>query len=178
MTPQQYQNLYANMQVQPSKVAQVKLIAERIRKGQPQYQSVMAATGVPWYVVGVIHMMECSLRFDRHLHNGDPLTARTTHVPAGRPLVGEPPFTWADSAIDALKLRRMDKVANWDIPTILLQLEGYNGLGYQHHGINTPYLWSFTNQYTAGKFIADGHFDERTVSGQCGAAPLLRELLS
>jgi len=38
--------------------------------------------------------------FKLHLHNGDPLTARTVNVPKGRPKTGQPPFAWGISAKD------------------------------------------------------------------------------
>ena len=63
-----------------------------------------AGTPIPWYVIGFIHKMESDMNFGTHLHNGDPLTARTVHVPTGRPVNGNPPFTWEDSAADALQL--------------------------------------------------------------------------
>jgi len=34
--------------------------------------------------------MECGLDFTRHLHNGDPLIARTVRAPAGRLVDGRP----------------------------------------------------------------------------------------
>jgi lysozyme family protein len=74
----------------------------RVAGGHARYQAVAQATGVPWWVIGIIHSMEAGLRFDRHLHNGDPLTAHTVRVPAGRPEVGQPPFAWEASAEDAL----------------------------------------------------------------------------
>ena len=67
-----------------------------------RYASVSAQTGVPWWVIGLIHMMEAGQSFRCHLHNGDPLTARTVQVPAGRPKTGQPPFIWEESAADAL----------------------------------------------------------------------------
>src|SRR5690349_17054127 len=69
-------------------------IIQRIANNQSRYQSVADSTRVPWYVIGVIHSMEAGLSFKCHLHNGDPLNARTIHVPAGRPAAGDPPFTW------------------------------------------------------------------------------------
>ena len=69
---------------------------------KPRYDQVANATGVPWYVIGIIHEMEGGLNFTTHLHNGDPLTRRTVQVPAGRPPTGMPPFQWEESAIDAL----------------------------------------------------------------------------
>ena len=40
----------------------------------------------------------------------------------------------------------------------------------------SPYLWSFSNHYARGKYVADGHFSATAVSQQCGAALLLKRL--
>ncbi|MGI9106944.1 MAG: hypothetical protein ACR2G4_11925 [Pyrinomonadaceae bacterium] len=122
--------------------------------------------------------MEASLNFNTHLHNGDPLTKRTTPVPPGRPRTGTPPFTWEESATDALKLQRLHGLDDWSLPTTLFRLEKFNGLGYRsrHPEVLTPYLWSFSHHYTRGKFIADGKFSPTAVSQQCGAAILLRRM--
>ena len=173
----EYQKLWNTMKIRKSKRAIVKKIAKKLRKYKDRYKRVAKKIGCPWQVVAVIHQMESGARFDRHLHNGDPLTARTKHIPRGRPKKGKPPFTWEESAIDALRFQGFHKVEHWDIPTILYQLEKYNGFGYRkYHHINTPYLWSCTNHYVMGKYTADGHFDKNAVSKQCGAAPILREL--
>jgi lysozyme family protein len=129
-------------------------------------------------VVGIIHSLEASCDFTRHLHNGDPLTARTTHVPAGRPRTGRPPFTWEASAIDALTLQGFASWKDWSVAGTLYKLEAYNGFGYRdhHRTVPSPYLWSFSNHYTRGKYVADGRFSPTAVSQQCGAAVLLRRL--
>lgn len=166
---------------------QVKALADKIRKGQSRYEVVAEAAAkaipngsiCPWQVIGIIHCLECSLSWTKHLHNGDPLSARTIHVPAGRPRRGEPPFTWEQSAIDAIRMIDFNN-ADYDwskIPFVLKKLEEYNGTGYQGRGIYSPYLWSFTNHYTKGKYAADGEYDPNLVSKQIGAAPLLSLLL-
>ncbi|MBI5093618.1 MAG: hypothetical protein HZB26_14385 [Candidatus Hydrogenedentes bacterium] len=60
----------------------------------------------------------------------------------------------------------------------LFQPELYNGWGYRlrNTGVHTPYLWSYSNHYTKGKFVADGTYDPDAVSRQCGAAVLLRRM--
>jgi lysozyme family protein len=85
--------------------------------------------------------MAASLNFNRHLHNGDPLTARTVQVPAGRPKTGEPPFTWEESATDALMLEKLDQWEDWSVPGTLYKLEQYNGWGYRlaHPDVKSPY---------------------------------------
>lgn len=135
------------------------------------------SSGVPWYFIACVHYMECSFSFKRHLHNGDPLTGFTVHVPAHRPMVGHnPPFTFEESAVDAIKLMKYDQVTNWSLPFILLKLEGYNGFGYNKKGIHTPYLWSFSNHYTKGKYVKDGVYDADAVSTQLGAAVILKRM--
>src|SRR4030095_4461647 len=137
---------------------------------------VANAPSVPWYVIGIIHEMEGGLNFSTHLHNGDPLTARTVQVPAGRPPTGGRPLPVEESAIDALTLEAFHSVKLWTIERIAYQLEAYNGWGYRSRntGVNTPYLWSATSNYRKGKFVRDGVFDPNAVSGQIGAMALLR----
>ncbi|MBS7566733.1 hypothetical protein KHS38_20175 [Mucilaginibacter sp. Bleaf8] len=139
--------------------------------------SVFSSAGVPWYFIACVHYLECSFSFKKHLHNGDPLTGYTVHVPAHRPKVGHaPPFTFEESAVDALKLMKYDQVTNWSLPFILQKLEGYNGFGYNKKGVHTPYLWSFSNHYTKGKYVKDGVFDANAVSQQLGAAVILKRM--
>jgi lysozyme family protein len=148
----------------------------KILAGRPRYESVATRTHVPWYVVAVIHSLECGGNFKCHLHNGDPLTARTTDVPAGRPVAGHPPFAWETSAIDALQFDGLDVWREWSVPGTLYKLELFNGTGYRHHGIPTPYLWSGSQIYTRGKYVSDGRFDPSAVSKEIGAAVLLRDM--
>ena len=89
----EYQILFDTCQVSSSSASEVERIVRALIGNKARYVSVGAPLGVPWYVVAVIHNMEGSQRFDTHLHNGDPLTARTKQVPAGRPTTGVPPFT-------------------------------------------------------------------------------------
>lgn len=133
---------------------------------------------IPWYFIACTHYLECSFDFKKHLHNGDPLTGYTVRVPANRPKVGHPsPFTFEESAVDALKLMKFDQINNWNLPTVLRKLEAYNGFGYyKFHSINSPYLWSFSNQYTKGKYVSDGKFDAEAVSKQMGAAVILKRM--
>jgi hypothetical protein len=64
---------------------------------------------------------------------------------------------------------------DWSVAGVMFKLEQYNGWGYRqfHPGVLSPYLWSFSQHYQKGKYVADGHFDPAAVSQQCGAAVLL-----
>ncbi len=174
----EYDGLFKTCAISPARAAEVDGLAMRLIRGRSRYDAVSAATGVPWHVIAVIHCMEASLKFDCHLHNGDPLTARTVQVPPNRPPSGAPPFTWEISATDALTFERLSGASDWSLAGTLFRLEKYNGFGYRrlHPEVLTPYLWSFSQHYTMGKFVRDGEWSPTARSKQCGAAVLLRRL--
>lgn len=136
------------------------------------YSAVGTPLGIPWWWVGCIHFMESSGDFTTHLHNGNPLSARTTDAPAGRPIAGRPPFTWAESAADALSMRNLQGVA-WTVAEALRQAEAYNGMGYASRGIRTPYVWAATSLEQAGRYVADDVWDSTAMSKQIGVAAMM-----
>ncbi|RDJ05085.1 hypothetical protein [Rhizobium grahamii] len=73
----------------------------------------------------------------------------------------------------------IDKVTDWSLPNILFLWHRYNGVTneYSKRGIPSPYLWSGSQLYKKGKYVADRKFDPEAVSKQVGAAVLLRTLL-
>jgi lysozyme family protein len=155
--------------------------AARARLGRETYISLGAMLGgIPWWFCACIHMLECGFSWKKHWHNGDPLTARTVQVPAGRPRVGNPPFPWLASARDALTMpgKAFDEVDDWSLPHALWLLEGFNGRGYRlYRGIHSPYLWAGTSHYTKGKYVADGKWNSEAVSKQAGCAGLIKILI-
>ncbi len=174
----EYQRLFDTCVIKTDKLPEVNAIIDKIITGKARYEGVGGQLNIPWYFIGIIHCMEGGLSFNKHLHNGDPLGARTVQVPKGRPKPGNPPFTWEQSALDSLTFEKIDQWLNWSVPGMLYKLEAYNGFGYRNlqTPINSPYLWSYSNQYTKGKFASDGKFDPKLVSKQAGAAVLLRRM--
>ncbi|MBI5016142.1 MAG: hypothetical protein HZB55_11750 [Deltaproteobacteria bacterium] len=174
----EYQRLFDTCQVRSDKATAVEAAVDRLDARRARYEAVGDPLGIPWYFVGLVHTMEASGSFLCHLHNGDPLTARTVQVPAGRPREGAPPFAWERSASDALKLKKLDRWTDWAVPALLYKLEEYNGWGYRlyHPHVLSPYLWSGSNQYQSGKYVADGRWSDTAVSAQLGAAVLLRRM--
>lgn len=169
----EYIELFEKCEVNPEKAVDVEKLCQKFLKNKSTYEKVEI---VPWYIVAVIHQMESSCNFKRHLHNGDPLTARTINVPAGRPKKGEPPFDWYYSAKDALSDKSIPK--NWTIEDTLYFLEAYNGFGYRkyHPEVKSPYLWGLSNCHTTGKYTSDGKFSSRAKTSQVGAAVLLKHM--
>lgn len=174
----EYAAFFERCVVRPAYQKNLDYYVARLKKFQPIYADVAARLGgtIPWQFIGVIHAMEAGFNFTTHLHNGDPLSARTVHVPKNRPTEGTAPFTWRDSAVDALVLKGFDTEKTWSMPHMLYLLEKYNGFGYRPKLTPTPYLWSFSSIYTSGKFVADHQFDPKGVSKQCGAGLILKTL--
>lgn len=172
-----YLNSFGKMTIAPERQAEVIERCKTILENFAQYEAVEKATGVHWKFIAIVHSLECDSSFKLHLHNGDPLTARTVNVPSGRPLTGNPPFTWYESACDALHQMNLSGANDWTLEGTLFHLELFNGMGYHKEGINSPYLWAGSNQYTAGKFVEDHKFDPKAVSKQIGAALLLKTLM-
>lgn len=171
-----FQFLWDTCKINADKQYSVDLICTKLKANKSRYETISKATGVPWDVVACIHKMESNCDFTTHLHNGDPLKARTVQVPAGRPKTGNPPFTFEESAIDALGYDGATGIKDWNIVATLKFLERYNGLGYRNKGIYSPYLWSYTNHYVKGKFTRDSYFDPEAVSQQVGCVPMLKML--
>lgn len=172
----EYDALYASCTVNPDREKDLGQALAKVLRGKPRYVAVSTPLGIPWYVTGILHLMECDCNFDCHLHNGDPLTARTVDVPKGRPPKGRPPFTWEQSANDALRFDGFYDWPDWSTAGTLFRFESYNGFGYRSHGVNSAYLFGGTNHYTAGKYVSDGVFSHGAVSKQIGAAIVLKRM--
>lgn len=171
-----YESLYASCKIRPERASEVAWYCKKLLQYRPRYEGVSTRTAVPWWFIAIVHALEASFNFNSHLHNGDPLAARTVHVPKGRPPVWSPPNDWESSATDALEYEKLVGLADWSLAAALYRWESFNGFGYYAYDIHSPYLWSFSEHYSKGKFVADGKFDPEAVSKQCGAAVMLRAL--
>jgi lysozyme family protein len=175
-----YNKLFATCAIRDANRSEVQWYVTKITDAtrRKAYEAVAEETCVPWYFTAIIHGMECSFDMTSHLHNGDSLKAKTKQVPAGRPNPWLPPSDWVSSACDALRYDKLDEKADWSLAQMLYRWEAYNGWRSRLlYKINTPYLWSFSNHYTKGKFVADNVWDANAVSKQCGAAVMLKGLV-
>lgn len=174
----EYKQLWDTMKVIRDD-AELTRVSDKIRKYSNVYKEVEKATGVPWQMVGVIHLREAGEqdigRFKGVLHNGELIvgTGRKTRlVPARR----GPFSTWFDAAVDALKLQGFEKIKPWPVERMLWALEPFNGYGYRNKGLRSPYLWASSNHQQRGKYVADGVFDSSVMDTQIGCAALLKYL--
>lgn len=127
-----------------------------------------------WLFIACSHYRESNQDFTKNLGQGDPLDKVTTHVPKGRgPFLG--PAAFEDGAVDALVNcpPYAARLTDWSVAGMLTNLERYNGLGYANKGLPSPYIWSGTDQYAKGKYVADGMFDPNAVDKQLGCAGLI-----
>ena len=156
--------------------AEAVAVAKSLIAAKSRYQAVQIQTGVPWYFIACVHEREASQNWNTQLGQGDPLNKPSVHVPKGRG-----PFpTWEQGAIDALVKCQPYAASNrdWSVGGLLAKLEEYNGLGYAARGLPSPYIWSGTDQYQSGKYVADGDYDPNKVDSQLGCAALLIALMA
>ncbi|MDA4846246.1 D-Ala-D-Ala carboxypeptidase family metallohydrolase [Hoeflea poritis] len=178
----EYAQFFGSMEYKSgSAKATVMKYARIAMSNKHRYEAVGGPLGIPWWFIAGVHLLESSYNFGTHLHNGDSLNARTHRVPAGRPAAtpasGSLPYTWEESARDALTGEKLNGLTDWTLSRALYRWEAYNGFGYRSRKIPTPYLWSFSNIYSSGKFVGDGVFSATAVSKQIGAATLLKALI-
>ncbi len=161
---------WAAMHVDPHYVPILEKIAGRLLSAEERYRTV-ARTGVPWWIIAVIHQRESSQSWLASLAQGDPWNKKSIHVPKGR----GPFHSWEDAAMDAL-INCPPYAAKWKDWTpggALTLLEKYNGLGYAMRGKPSPYVWASTDQYKKGKYTSDGHYDPNAIDHQLGCAALI-----
>jgi lysozyme family protein len=169
----EYAQLWASMEIRSDKRELVMRIARKLMRHKAQYLAVEARTGVPWFVVAALHNRESDADFAAYLGNGEPLDRKTALVPKGRG-----PFdSWEAGAVDALALDGLDRVKTWSPERACFDIEKFNGFGYRKRGVRSPYLWSFSNHYARGKYVADGRFSSTHVDEQCGAIPILKAIM-
>lgn len=141
------------------------------------YLDIAQRTGVPWFVIAVIHEREAGGDFSRSLAQGDPWNAVSWHVPKGR----GPFANFAAAAIDALTECPPHAALwkDWTAGGALTLLEEYNGLGYEeYHAEASPYIWGGTDQQQRGKYIGDHLFDASRWDSQLGCAALLKAMMA
>lgn len=162
---------WTKVHVKAEKRASFAAVAKRLVAAKARYAGVEASTGVPWFVIAVIHERESSQRWDRSIAQGDPWNAKSVHVPKGR----GPFASWEEAAKDALMKCApfAGKWTDWSPGGTMTLLEHYNGLGYANKGRPSPYIWAGTDQYVKGKYVADGKYDPGVVDQQLGCAGLI-----
>ena len=167
---------WPQMEVHPALVGMFDHIAAALVQpmAKARYQDVAGKTGVPWYIIAVIHEREASQSWTANLAQGDRWDRPSVHEPH------TPAFaSWENAAVYALKScpPHAANWKDWSPGGALALLEEYNGLGYFQMGRPSPYVWAGTNQYVSGKYVSDHHFDAHAIDHQPGCAPLIARMM-
>lgn len=188
---------WANMHMRADRIPQFDATAKRLcaPDAQARYAGVTArlvSVGyqpVPWWFIAVVSEREYSgpPHWDRQLGQGDPLGRASVHDPKGRgPFLDHPGDTtpgndaWTRCCLDALIEcgPYAAKWTDWSPGGVLTLWEEYNGLGYAARGVPSAYVWSGTDQYVSGKYVADHVYRASAVDVQEGCAPILARMMA
>jgi lysozyme family protein len=171
---EEYNSLLARMRI--TRQSEVDFVSKKLMKfvTDGRYKEVSDKLGIPQVFIATSFEREASSDFRLSPAQGDRWDRVSVHVPRGRG-----PFpSWTAAAIDSYTLDKLDRVGkeNWTWARFCYEGELFNGFGYRAHGVHTPYLWAGSNNYTSGKFVADGRFDPNHVDTQLGIVPVARAM--
>jgi lysozyme family protein len=188
-----------NMHMRANRISLFDATAKRLcgQAAKARYQTISNATKlttagktsqVPWFIIAVIHEREAGgpPHWDKQLGQGDPLNAASRHDPRGRgPFLNHPndppgQDAFYRGALDALQDcgPYAARWTDWTAGGALTLLEEYNGLGYAAHGVPSAYVWSGTDQYISGKYVADHDYRSNVVDVQEGCAPIISRMMA
>jgi lysozyme family protein len=143
-----------------------------------KYEDVAGQTDLPAELIAALHYRESSFNFNTYLHQGDPLGEPAVHWPRNIPVF----HSWSPAAIHALGLKKgvqedvgLTKESD-DLAAMATYAEYYNGLGYHNRGIESPYVYGGTDQYSSGHYVADGKFDPDAKDRRLGVIAIVRHL--
>jgi len=175
----EYATLLAAMLVDPGRehklTARAAAVRELGERHRDEWAEVTGKTGVPRLWGLASFERESSSDYSRSPAQGDRWDRVSINVPRG---LG-PYQDWGDACVAAYGIDQLDNVGapNWSWTRSCYEGELYNGFGPRAHGRRTGYLWSWTNIYTGGKYVADGEWDPDTQDQQCGMVPMMAALL-
>ncbi len=173
---------WARMEIDPSRRAKIEQRAKVLVNNKKRFLEVekkLISMGkyVPWWFVAIVAEREYGGPpiWNKQLGQGDPLSQVSRHDPAGRgPFTG--PDAWLRCAVDALVecAPHAARWTDWSVGGALTILEDYNGEGYAMRNVPSAYVWSGSNQYVSGKYVADHVYRSDVKDVQEGCAPLLK----
>lgn len=132
---------------------------------------------VPWWFIPLVHERECVRGVDNwncNIAQGCRFNVKCDVIPYNGPF-----SSFEEAALAALITEHpyAAKNTNWSGGGTMTIAESYNGTGYFRMGKTNPYLFSGTDQYIKGKYVADGKYDPNHVDTQLGVAISLKALM-
>lgn len=188
---------WSTMHMRADRIALFHSIAVRLcaPAAKARYQGVttklkeIGQQPVPWWFIAVVSEREYGgpPHWDKQLGQGDPLSQVSHNEPRGRgPFLAHATDVtpgndaWTRGCLDALVdcAPYAAKWTDWSIGGFLTLWEEYNGLGYAARGVPSAYVWSGTDQYASGKYVADRVYRAGVVDVQEGCAGILAMMLA
>jgi uncharacterized protein (TIGR02594 family) len=161
----EYEEMFRSCRiVDPGKQQEMDATIALMEKHRARYTALAEQVGVPWYFIAAVHQREASGKFTGSIRDGH-------RLPDG--------VDWEEDAA-AVITEQCDGWHNWSAAGLLYRLEAYNGFGYRKQHINTPYLWSFSQHYSKGKYVerqGKSRFEPNQVDKQPGTAVILHRML-
>ncbi len=165
------------MEILPQKQQMVNRFVNIFQTNRARYERIAQATDMPPALIAAIHNRESGMRFNTYLHNGQPLGKVTTIVPKGIFFRAD---QWEEAAIDALtSQKQLQKNLGihrdtTDMGKLMAFAEAYNGFGYRTKpNAPSPYVYSGTNMYSGGLYVADGRYSTTATDKGIGVAAML-----
>ena len=162
-----------------SRLSQADEAAREAIRYRGTYETAVAGTTIPWWVVAGLDYREESYSHARYLGNGQVLSRITTEVPAGR----GPFATWQEGATDAMRVVKLSVVGHplsewrdWSLEGAATACELWNGPGYAEMGRASPYVWAGTTAYSGGFYPSDHHFSATAQDPRCGVVAIWRAM--
>lgn len=167
----------------PSFEAAAEKFAKRALAHKEEYQAVsetiwnLYQKRIPWWFIPLVHERECVRGVDNwtcNIGQGSPFNVKSNIKPYNGPF-----HSWREAAVAALVHEHPYAANNtdWSGGGTMTIAEKYNGVGYANMGRPSPYIWSGSDQYVSGKYIADGKYSASTVDTQLGVAVSLRAMM-
>jgi lysozyme family protein len=155
----------------------LKLFKANWTRNSARYKTVSQKTGVPAPLIAALHWRESTGNFKTYLHQGDRLGRPAVHVPKDIPVF----HVWEDAAVHALTMSDKARVRDdlgmksdtTDAASMATYAEFYNGLGYHNRKKPSPYVYSGTDTYDRGKYVADGRYSSTTKDQQLGVMSMV-----
>jgi lysozyme family protein len=173
----------AQLKLSKSQQSDMKSFEANYAKHQLDYEKVAKESDLPPELIAAIHWREATGNFHEYLAQGDPLGKKAVHIPRNEPVRPDTMAGWDAAASDALgdKKSTQDKLDlhqnSTDMAAMATYAEYYNGVGYAARGKPSPYVFSGTDQYTSGKYVADGVYSAKTKDTQLGVMSMVQDLM-
>ena len=169
-----------NQRLTNNQAFEMKSFVNNYLQNKQRYEKVAQAADMPPELIAALHWRESSGNFGTYLHQGDPLGKPARRIPNNIPVFND----WETAAIHALSLKNQYKdrfgitkdTSDNDTAALLSYAEYYNGKGYYNRNQPSPYVFSGSSSYSAGKYVADGKYDPNAVDKQLGVYSMLNTL--